>query len=94
LRKTLGLHFGNEGMGIQPRYYTSRAFVASFDLERVLGASFTGQNTMDGQMMTIRMQAANTSTVTLPTNNTCSLYYTLVYDALLQINLSGVQVLE
>jgi hypothetical protein len=94
LRKTLGLHFGNEGMGIQPRYYSSRAFVSAFDLEKVLGSSFTGQNTMDGQMMTIRMQAANTSTITLPPNNTCSLYYTLCYDALLNIGLSGVTVME
>jgi hypothetical protein len=94
LRKTLGLHFGNDGMAMQPRYYRKDTFVAAFDLERVLGASFTGTNTMDGQMMTIRMQAANTSTIALPANTTCSLYYTLVYDGILNINLSGVTVME
>jgi hypothetical protein len=82
LRKTLGLHFGNDSMAILPRYYRNDTFIASFDLEKVLGASFTGTNTMDGQMMTIRMQAANASTIALPADTTCSLYYTLVYDGI------------
>jgi hypothetical protein len=94
LRKTLGLHFGNDSMAILPRYYRNDTFIASFDLEKVLGSSFTGTNTMDGQMMTIRMQAANASTIALPADTTCSLYYTLVYDGILNIGLSGVQIME
>jgi hypothetical protein len=94
LRKTLGLHFGNEAMAIQPRYYRKDSFIASVDLEKVLASSFTGLNTMDGQMLTIRMASSNASTIPLPPSTTCSLYYTLVYDSILNVNLSGIEVLE
>jgi len=95
LRKTIGLHFGNEAMGIHSTSYRQDAFIAGIDLEKVLGAAFTGTNTMDGQLMIIRLKPANASTIALDTaNNTYYLYYTLVYDAVLQINLAGVTALE
>ena len=95
LRKTIGLHFGNEAMAIHSKSYMSRSFIAAIDLEKVLGAAFTGTNTMDGQLMIIRMKPANASTITLDTAaNTYYIFYTLIYDAVLQINLAGVTVLE
>ena len=49
---------------------------------------------MDGQLMIIRLKAANASTIALTDTKTHYLYYTLIYDAVLQINLAGVTVLE
>jgi len=94
LRKTIGIHFGNEQMNIHPKGYRENTFIVGIDLEKVLGAAFTGTNTMDGQLMIIRLKAANTSTITLTSSSTYYLYYTLIYDAVLQINLAGVTVLE
>jgi hypothetical protein len=94
LRKTLGLHFGNEAMAIQKRYYNKDSFIASVDLEKVLGSSFTGQNTMDGQMLTIRMQSSNASTIALPSDTTCSLYYCLAFDSIMSVGLTGIEALE
>jgi hypothetical protein len=94
LRKTLGLHFGNDSMAVQPRYYRQDSFIASVDLEKVLGSSFTSQNTMDGQIMSIRMASSNASTIPLPSDTTCSLYYCLAYDSIMSVNLTGIEVLE
>ena len=94
LRKTVGLHFGNEQMAINDKSYREDSFIAAIDLEKVLGAAFTGTNTMDGQLMILRFKPANASTMALPANTTCYAYYTLIYDAVLQINLAGVTVLE
>jgi len=94
LRKTISLHFGNEGMAIHSNAYRADAFIAAIDLEKVLGAAFTGTNTMDGQLMIIRLKPANASTIALNAGDTYYLYYALIYDAVLQINLAGVTVLE
>jgi len=93
LRKTLGLHFGTDSMNFNPRYYLSSSFVTAIDMEKVLGASFTGQNTKGGDLLTIRMKPANVNNMAI-TKETLSLHYTLVFDSMIEIGLAGVNVLD
>ena len=93
LRKTLGLHFGNDSLNIHRFCYYTNAFVAAIDLEKVLGASFSGMNTMSGDLLTIRMKSAN-GTITLDPNLSYSMFYTLVFDNILEISLTNCRVLE
>jgi len=81
-------------MSISERCFRQDCFIAAIDLEKVLGAAFTGTNTMDGQLMILGFKAANASTIGLPAEATHYVFYTLIYDAVLQINLAGVTVLE
>ena len=93
LRKTLGLHFGNDSLNIHRFCYYTNAFVAAIDLEKVLGASFSGTNTMSGDLLTIRMKSAN-GTIVLDPNLTYTMFYTLVFDNILEISLTNCRVLE
>jgi hypothetical protein len=96
LRKSLGLHVGNEGMNIQAKYYRSDMFVIGIDLEKVLGSSFSGYNSKAGDLLTIKTKNASSGGELLPavTGTTYKLFYALSYDSLMNIKLSGVDILE
>ena len=96
LRKTLGLHFGVNAVSINRNYYMSRDFIAAIDMEKVLGASFTGMNTMSGDLLTIPMKPANGSAIAMDASTvaTYSLHYTLVYDGIIDLGLAGVHIKE
>ena len=79
-------------MAMSQRYYREYGFVSGIDMEKVLGASFTGSNTRSGEMLSIRLKSAN-SQITLDAN-VHKLNYTLVSDGILSISLSGVNVLD
>ena len=68
----------------------------AIDMEKVLGASFSGMNTMSGDLLTIRMKPASGNTIAMAANTvaTFSLHYTLVYDSIVSLGLTGVSVLE
>ena len=93
LRKTLGIHVGNESINMEAREYRSHMFVLGFDLEKVLGSSFTGYNSKSGDLLTINMKNAGNGTELL-TSGTSKLFYALSFDALMNICLTGVDVLE
>ena len=94
LRKALGIHFGINAININRHAYTTRDFIMAIDMEKVLGASFSGINTMSGDLLTIRMKPANGGTIAMTDNTEYYLHYTLVYDSIISLGLSGVQVLE
>lgn len=60
----------------------------------MLGASFSGMNSMSGDLVTIRMKPANSSSINMDATATHSLHYTFVYDHILSLGLTGVQILE
>ena len=93
LRKTLGIHVGNESMNMEARYYRSHMFVLGFDLEKVLGSSFSCQNTKSGDLLTVKTKNAG-SGAGLLTSGTSKQFYALSFDALGNIKLSGIDVLE
>ena len=93
LRKTLGIHFSNGSINIRKYDYAEESFIMAIDMEKVLVASFTGMNTMGGDLLTIKLNSVNTP-IALSSTNQYTLYYTLVYDSILNISLSGVNVLE
>ena len=57
------------------------------------GASFTGMNTKAGDLLTLKLKGANGS-IALDATDTHKLFYCLHYDAVLQVNDTGVSVLE
>ena len=57
------------------------------------GASFTGFNTRAGDLLTLRMKAANGDSITMGPD-THKMHYCLNYDAALNINDQGVTIME
>jgi hypothetical protein len=93
LRKSLGINSTNAQMNMVQRYYRDHKFVISFDTEKMTGASFTGYNTRAGDLLTLKMKGANGS-IALDVTDTHKMFYCLNYDAVLQVNDTGVSVLE
>jgi hypothetical protein len=93
LRKALGVHASNAQMNMVQRYYRDHKFVMAFDTEKLIGASFTGMNTKAGDLLTLKMKGANGS-IALDATDTHKLFYCLQYDAILNVNDTGVSVLE
>ena len=95
LRKAIGLHYGNEEMNLVQRSYRDHKYVIGLDLEKVLGASFTGYNAKSGDMITLKLKEANGSgNITFAADKTYKLFYTLSYDSIMNISLTGVEILE
>ena len=67
-------------------------FVLATDLEKLLGASFTGYNSRSGDLLTIKLRNAwdGTDVNTAPSQ----VHTVLHYDSVLQISDVGSQVLE
>ena len=70
------------------REYINDKFISGFDLEKMLGASFTGYNSKSGDLLTIKLSKTGMA------NGADMIYTTLHYDALLEINDTGVTVME
>ena len=93
LRKTLGINSTNAQMNMVQRYYRDRKFVLALQCEKMSGASFTGINTRAGDLLTLRMKAANGNSIPM-SSDTHKMHYCLNYDAVLNINDTGVTILE
>ena len=79
-------------MDIREDEYRSNKFVVGIDIEKVLGASFSGYNSKAGDLTVLRLKPAE-GNITVPTG-TLKLHYVLHYDSIMQIMDSGVSVLE
>jgi len=89
LLKCLGiLSSAFHSIDIAGRDYRRLKFIIGLDLERVLGAGFTGINTKAGDLLTI-----NTKSLALE-NNPTRMHVILHADAILNISDSGVSVFE
>ena len=93
LRKTLGINSTNAQMNMVQRYYRDHKFVLALQCEKMSGASFTGINTRAGDLLTLKMKAANGNSIFMGTD-THKLHYCLNFDAVLNINDGGVTILE
>ena len=89
LKKTLGIHGSAfHTMDIQEGEYNNNKFVIGIDTEKMLGASFTGFNSKSGDLMTIKLDNTGLRT------GIDRIFVVLHYDAVLQINDTGVIVYE
>ena len=92
LRKALGIHDINAQVDIETKSYRASKYVIGIDMERVLGASFSGYNSKSGDLLTIKLRIAwNGADV----NTAPSQVHTVLhYDAVLHISDVGAHVLE
>ena len=82
-------------MNMVHRYYRTRKFAIGLDTENLTGASFSGMNTRSGDLLNLRMKAVRDGQVTFDLQaNTYKLFYCLQYDAILNVQHTGVSVLE
>ena len=90
LRKTMGiLGSAYHSLDITGPDFKNNKFIIGFDLEKMLGASFTGYNSKSGDLLTIKLKD-----VYGMTNAEDFIFTTLHYDALMEINDTGVTVME
>ena len=64
-----------------------------YNVKKMSGANFTGINTRAGDLLTLRMKAANGNSIPM-SSDTHKMHYCLNYDAVLNINGTGVTILE
>ena len=94
LRKALGFNASTiHKLSLVGRWYHDDKFVIGMDTEKTLQAGWTGISTKAGDLLTIKMENVGTSAGTTP-KYAEKVFVTLSYDAILQIQDSGVTVLE
>ena len=64
LRKTVGLNYGHHALAITPQKYRKDRFIIGVDMEKISEMGFTGENTMNGQLLVIKVNALNKSVLT------------------------------
>ena len=79
---------------IYGRWYWTHRYIVGLDLEKISGAGFTGMSTKTGEQLTINFKDCGSSNAdvanSIPTRMFCALHY----DCVLNIQDSGVQVLD
>ena len=90
LRKCMGVESSNfHSLDISPYEYRNHKFIAAFDTEKALGASFTGLNIKTGSLMTLKMKSGTTAAQMPDT-----VYLVLHFDSIMNIRDSGIEVFE
>ena len=92
LRKLLskyGTHY-TDAMDISASQYRNNNFVIGIDTEK-MPASFTGYNSKSGDLLTMSFKKKGDNAALIVTTKA---HYALEYDAVLQINDTGVTILE
>ena len=87
LGKTVG-----HPLHIYGRWYRSRRYIIGIDTEKISGAGFTGMSTKSGDQTTLNFKDCDAVgyTGSVPTRMYCALHY----DAVLNIQDSGVQIMD
>ena len=86
LKKCLGIQSSTfHSIDIDPFEYRTHKFIIGIDTEKVLQASFSGENIKNGSLLTIMMKNVSSNTADYPTGA----YVTMHYDAVLNIKASG-----
>ena len=89
LLKCLGiLNSSFHSIDIKGKEYHHNKFIIGLDLEKVLGAGFTGINTKAGDMLTINTKSYKTD------HNATKMHVILHADCILNIRDSGIEVFE
>ena len=93
LKQTMNLpDWGLHSVGIDFRQFTSNKFIFAMSFEKMPQASWSGTNTMTGQILLIKLNAVNTSTISGDIAQT--MFITLQSENILEIRDSAVSVLE
>jgi hypothetical protein len=91
LKKTLGIHQTNfHSIDISMKKYMHNHFVVAVDTEKQLSAGFTGLNTKNGDLITIKTKSMSSNDGDHPNR----IYVTLHSDNVLNIRDSGIDVLD
>ena len=81
-------------MDIPAAEYCDNKFAIGIDTEKVLGASFSGYNSKAGDLTVVRLKPVGTGAKAAALTGNFKLHYVLVYDSIMQIQDTGVTVLE
>ena len=87
LRKTVA-----KPLHIYGRWFRSRRYIIGIDTERISGAGFTGFSTKSGDQITLNFK--NCDAIGYPDSVPTRMYCALHYDCVLNIQDSGVQMLD
>ena len=93
LRKTVGLNYGHHAIDLDAHQYRKNKFIVGVDMEKISEMGFTGENTMNGQLLVIKVSALNKATLgtgQMPTQ--MNMY--LNSDQIMEIKDVGVTVLD
>jgi hypothetical protein len=90
LRKCMGVESSNfHSLDITPMEYKTHKFVAAFDTEKALGASFTGLNIKQGSLMTLKMKSG-AAAAQMPD----TVYLVLHFDSIMNVRDSGIEIFK
>ena len=93
LKQTMNLpDWGLHSVGIDFDQYTSNKFIFAMSFEKMPQASWSGTNTMTGQILLIKLSSVNTSVISGDIAQT--MFITLQSENILEIRDSAVSVLE
>jgi hypothetical protein len=93
LKQTLNLpDWGLHSVGIDFRQYTSNKFIFAMSFEKMPQASWSGTNTMSGQILLIKLASVNTSVISGDIAQT--MFITLQSENILEIKDSAVSIFE
>ena len=93
LRKTVGLNYGHHAVDLNAHQYRNNKFIVAVDMEKISEMGFTGENTMNGQLLVIKVSPLNKSTLTSDKMPTQMNMY-LNSDQIMEIKDVGVTVLD
>ena len=93
LKQTLNLpDWGLHSVGIDFKQYTSNKFIFAMSFEKMPEASWSGTNTKTGQIVLIKLNAVNTSSISGDIAST--MFITLMTENILEIRDVGCSVYE
>ena len=91
LRKCMGVESSNfHSLDISLVEYKTQKFIVAFDIEKALGASFTGLNIKIGSLMTLKRKLADATTAGAGTPDAINLV--LHFESILNIKDNGIEV--
>ena len=94
LKKCLGILGSNfHSVSISPLQYRTDHFIIGCDTEKALQAGFTGLNTRQGDLLSIKVKAMDKSTLTT-SKMPDTMYIVLHSDQIMEISDQGVQVFD
>ena len=93
LRKTVGLNYGHHAVDLDAHQYRNNKFIVAVDMEKISEMGFTGENTMNGQLLVIKVSALNKSTL-LSANMPTQMNVYLNSDQIMEVKDVGVTVFD
>ncbi len=91
LKKCMGIHNSAfHSLDISPEEYRRHKYIVGLDCEKVLGASFSGENIKNGSLLTLMRKNIGNNSANYPTSITVVMHA----DCILNIRDTGVEVLD